>query len=234
VSVNSAPIGAQVFAIERRNHSKTGVYEDLCTRVPVDTTIATDKLKKAEKGFKFARFDVSFQPIGSLLYRQGSKDRLERGSARMGGLPFESAPPNWRWPSRRCNLMIASGSAFSGLDRPSSGALQSRSQCAQPSEFPTLLRRLPAGPKCPSAAVIWTTQRYSRRTDSNLPGSESRDSDVLYSGRRRTRSLGRAPNHPNQGRHSACSMGWVRVGMTARLRKNLRGETTRRRRNERT
>jgi hypothetical protein len=180
VSVNSAPIGAQVFTIERRNHSKTRVYEDLCTRVPVDTTIATDKLKKAEKGFKFARFDVSFQPIGSLLYRQGSKDRLERGSARMGGLPFESAPPNRRWPSRRCNLLIASGPAFSGLDRPSTGALQSRSQSAQPSEFTTLLRRLPAGPKCPSAAVIWTTQRYIRRTDSNLPGSESRDSDVLF------------------------------------------------------
>jgi hypothetical protein len=180
VSVNYAPIGAHGFAFERRNHSKTRVYEDLCTRVPVDTTIATDKLKKAEKGFKFARFDVSFQPIGSLLYRQGSKDRLERGSARMGGLPFESAPPNRRLPSRRCNLLIASGPAFSGLDRPSTGALQSRLQCAQPSEFPTLFRRLPAGPKRPSAAVIRTTQRYSRRTGSNLPGSESRDSDVLF------------------------------------------------------
>ena len=104
MSVNSAPIGAQVFAIERRNHSKTGVYEDLCMRVPVDTTIATDKLKKAEKGFKFARFDVSFQPIGSLLYRQDSKDKLERGPARMGGLPFDSERPIRNQPLRMKRL----------------------------------------------------------------------------------------------------------------------------------
>ena len=202
-------------------------------RVPVDTTIATDKLKKAEKSFKFARFDVSFQPIGSLLYRQDSKDKLERGPARMGGLPFESTPPNRRWPSRRCNLLIASGPAFSELDRPSTGAPQSRSQCAQPYEFITLFRRLPAGPKRPSAAVIRTTLRYSRRTGSNLPGLESRDSDVLFQAEG-GHDPGQAPIQPHQVRHSACSMGWVRVGMTARLRKNLRGETTRRRRNERT
>ena len=51
-----------MFAIERRNHSKTGVYGDLCVRVPVDTPIAVDKLKKAKKGLKYERFD-SFSHI---------------------------------------------------------------------------------------------------------------------------------------------------------------------------
>jgi hypothetical protein len=31
-------------------------------------------------------------------------------------------------------------------------------------------------------------------------------------------------------RHSVCNMGWVTVGMTALIRKNMRGEPTRRRR----
>ncbi len=149
-------------------------------RVPVDTIFAADKLKKAEKGFKFERFDVSFQPIGSLLNRQGSKDRLERGSARMGGLPFESGSPNRRLPSRRCNLQTASGPAFFGLDAPSIGALQNRSRSAQPSEFPTLLCRLPAGSKSLFAAAIRIAEGWVRRIGSNPPGSKSRDSEVLF------------------------------------------------------
>jgi hypothetical protein len=168
-----------VFAIERRNHSKTGVYGDLCLRVPVDTTFAVDKLKKAEKSFKFARFDVSFQPIGSLLYRQGSKDWLERGAATMGGLPFELPLLNRRWTSRRCERQIPPAPALYRLDALSIGALQGRSPSAQPSEFSALLFRLPAGSQSLFGAVIRNAKRCSGRTDRNLPGSESRDSDVL-------------------------------------------------------
>lgn len=169
-----------MFAIERRNHSKTGVYEDPCMRVPVDTTFATDKLKKAEKGFKIERFDVFSQPIGSLLYRQGSKDRTGRGPARMGGLPFESARPNRRLQSRLRNLRIASGPASPALAVPSTGAVRNRVRSAQPSEFPTLLRRLPTRSKSLFRPVIRNTERCSRRTGSNLPGSELKNSDVLF------------------------------------------------------
>jgi hypothetical protein len=47
-----------VFIIERRNHYKTALYEDLCVLDPVDTTHATDRIKKSEKSFKSAGFDV--------------------------------------------------------------------------------------------------------------------------------------------------------------------------------
>lgn len=149
-------------------------------RVPVDTTFAIDKMKKAEKGFKFARFDVSFQPIGSLLYRQGSKDSLERGSARMGGLPFESAPPNRSFRSWQCNLQIASGRAFSWPERPSIGAFQSRPESLQLFDFPALLRRPSTESESPSAALNRNTQSCRRRIGSNLPGTESKDSDVRF------------------------------------------------------
>lgn len=234
MSVNSAPIGAQVFAIERRNHSKTGVYEDLCMRVPVDTTFAIDKLKKAEKGFKFARFDVSFQPIGSLLYRQGSKDRLERRSARMGGLPFESVPPSLRLPSRLCDLQIASGAAFSGLEAPlDRHTPKSIAECPT-LRIPNSFESLPSWIEKPvrGCASKYGTLQQKDRFQSPRVGIE-RFRCPPFQQKADTIS-GQAPNQPNQVRHSACIMGWVRVGMTARLRKNLRSETTRRRCNERT
>ena len=52
-----APIGAVVFATERRNHCRTTVYGDLCARDPVDTFTAADRLQKSKKSFKFDRFD---------------------------------------------------------------------------------------------------------------------------------------------------------------------------------
>lgn len=53
----NAPIGAMVFAIERRNHSRTAVYGDVCMGDPVDTSIAADRIQKSKKSFKFDRFD---------------------------------------------------------------------------------------------------------------------------------------------------------------------------------
>ena len=71
-----------MFANERRNHSKTRVYGDLCVRVPVDTPIAADRLKKAKKSFKSERFDSFFHfcPTGS---NTGSS-ALNRGRTRSG------------------------------------------------------------------------------------------------------------------------------------------------------
>jgi hypothetical protein len=88
-----------VFASERRNHSKTGVYEDLCVRVPVDTPSAVDKLKKAKKSFKFERFDsfLIFRPTRSVgpwspakgVHRDGN--RVGKGIGRRWGIRSEGS-----------------------------------------------------------------------------------------------------------------------------------------------
>ncbi len=54
-----------MFVSERRNHSKTVVYDIACVRVLVDTPSAVDKLKKCEKGLKFEWFE-GFLPILSI------------------------------------------------------------------------------------------------------------------------------------------------------------------------
>ena len=108
----SAPIGALVFTTERRNHSKTRVYELACVRVAVDTTCPADKLKKSKNGFKFERFDVFSQTMRALQGRQASAHRARRGAARMGGLPFDSRRSNRSQRSRR------SGSRTSHNDLP--------------------------------------------------------------------------------------------------------------------
>jgi hypothetical protein len=55
-----APIGAEVFEIERQSHSRTGVYENPCALRLVDTTSPADKLDRSENGFKIERFDFFF------------------------------------------------------------------------------------------------------------------------------------------------------------------------------
>ncbi len=89
-----APIGAQVFTFERRNHSKTGVYGYVCARVPVDTLYAADKIKKVKKGFKFERFDVFFSSHSIELVANDpswdgpvSRGRMSREAIEMGALP---------------------------------------------------------------------------------------------------------------------------------------------------
>jgi hypothetical protein len=185
---DSAPIGAQVFKFERRNHSKTGVYEDLCRRVPVDTTTAVDKLEKAKKGFKFERFNVLFQLTGSSWGRQGSKHRIGREAARMGGLPFDSASPNRSLQSQLKTLQIASGPASSAMDSLSGATVRSRLRNAEPAGIPTFLRRSPAGPQVWFAPLIRDPQ-FSGKLGCNLPGPESKDSGVLFQCRKWTRSL---------------------------------------------
>ncbi len=228
-NVHSAPIGAQMFAIERRNHSKTGVYENLCIGVSVDTTSAVDKLKKAKKGFKFERFDVFSQLIDSSSGQQGPEGRTERGATRMGGLSFDSASPNRSLQARRKTLQIASGPASSAMDTPSVAPLQRPLWSSQLFRIPAFFTSFPLWvtglvPACDSkGAVLWKDRFQSPRLGIEKFGQPlsiwKEDTTSDHAGIRSIRV-----------RHSVCSMGWVTVGMTALIRKNMRGEPTRRRR----
>jgi len=185
VSWNSAPIGAQVFAIERRNHSKTGVYENLCVRVPVDTTIAVDKMKKAEKGFKFERFDVFTQLIGSFWGPQGSKeikDRIDRREAAgPDGLSFDSTRlkrPNRSLRSRLQTRQIAAEPDSSQLDRFPATAIRSPLRSMQPFGISGFFYHSPVEPQTWIPQVFRIPQSCGRMT-SFPPGPESKASGVL-------------------------------------------------------
>jgi hypothetical protein len=111
----SAPIGARVFATERRNHSKTGVYELPCVRDPVDMIIPTDKMRKAKKGFKFERFDVFSRIERSHSGRRILEGRKAREATRMGGLPFNSMLPDRSQPLRLKALQNRSNSSSTAV-----------------------------------------------------------------------------------------------------------------------
>jgi hypothetical protein len=184
----SAPIGAQVFTIERRNHSKTGVYEDLCMRVSVDTTCAVDKLKKAKKGFKFERFDVFFQLIRSPWAQPGSKGRIGRGAARMGGLPFDSASSDRSLQSRQRTVQNASGPASFALDMPSISRFRNPQMSFQPNGMKALFRYLPCVLDVCFSLVVRNSQSCER-TGSTLPRSEMTNSNALFESGKRTRTV---------------------------------------------
>jgi len=191
VSWNSAPIGAQVFAIERRNHSKTGVYENFCVRVPVDTTIAVDKMKKAEKGFKFERFDVFTQLIGSSRGPQGSidrkdrEDRIEREAAESDGLSFDSTfdstrpkRPNRSLRSRLQTRQIAAAPDSSQSGRFPATAIRSPLRSMEPPGISGFFSHSPVEPQTWIPQVFRVPQSCGRMT-SNSPGPESKASGVL-------------------------------------------------------
>jgi hypothetical protein len=233
-----------VFAFERRNHSRTGVYGILCMRVSVDTTSPVDKLKKAKKSFKFDRFDVLFQPIRSFLGQPSPEGRTERGAARMGGLPFDSVSPNRSLQSQTRTLQFAFGSASSALDMPSAAPLRKSMWSPQLLGVPALSRLFPSGRQILFPALFRVSQCCGK-AGSNLPGVGIEKSGRPLSIRKEAirkkaicRKEGTTSGHAhirsNRVRHSVCNMGWVKVGMTSRIRKNMRGETTWRRHNERT
>ena len=180
VSSYSAPIGAQVFAIERRNHSKTGVYEDLCVRVPVDTTIAADKIKKSEKGFKFERFDVFIQLFGSSWGQPGSKDKIEPEAARMVGLFFDSACPNRSLCSSQQTQPIAAEPPRPRWIRPS--LLPSGIRCGIRNlpEFKSFSLSSPSNRE-PGFSRLYENPPRAEKIGSNLPEPESKDAGALYS-----------------------------------------------------
>lgn len=174
-----APIGAHVFIIERRNRSKTTVYEDLCMRVSVDTTIAADRLKNPKKGLKFDRFDVFSQPIRESWSHSGSGDGTGRETARMGGLPVDPLSVNWSLDFRRTTPQIVSSSVASALDFPSVAHLCGRPRGVEPFGMAILLRRPSAGSRiglCPGIHLL----RFGRRVGSNLPGPGSNDSGARF------------------------------------------------------
>ncbi len=144
-----------MFEIERRNHSKTGVYRDPCMPVPVDTINPVDKLKKTKKGFKFDDFDVFFQindwprglqiavtrsarigRIGQIGRREDRRDRrrgrIGRGTARMGGLPCDLVRPNRR-PQLEQKIQ----------EKPSKGAIRKHCGKAESPGISSLLSRSP-------------------------------------------------------------------------------------------
>jgi len=184
----SAPIGAQVFTIERRNHSKTGVYRDLCMRVSVDTTCAVDKLKKEKKGFKFERFDVFSQLVRSPWGQLGSKGRIGRGAARMGGLPFDSGSSDRSLQSRQRTVQNASGPASSAMDKPSISQLRNPQLRFQPTGIKALFSYLPCVLYVCFPLVIRNPQSCER-TGSTLPRSEMTNSNALFESRKRTRTV---------------------------------------------
>lgn len=67
---SAAPIGSEVFEIERRNHYRTRVYAFGCVSGLLDTANPADTLEKSKNGFNFARFDV-FSRSSSQLVAQG-------------------------------------------------------------------------------------------------------------------------------------------------------------------
>ena len=168
-----------MFAIERRKHSRTGVYGDPCMPVPVDTINPVDKLKKTKKGFKFDDFDVFFQidrwprglqvsvarsarfaklgQIGQIGGREDKSDRrrgrIRRGAARMSGFPCDLVRPNRR-PHLKQKIQ----------ERPSKGAIRKHCGNAESPGISSLLSRSPTelqfrSPPRDSRAALWRNDR---------------------------------------------------------------------------
>ena len=208
--MDSAPIGALVFASERRNDVKTGVYGDLCTRVPVDTPGRADKLEKAKKIFKSERFDAFFRDdvrYGGMT-RGGtvSKGKMGREAERTGGSTFASGRSETvlgAHPGARPSLCGAPGRLFRS-------SLQGRGEDRTP----------------------WESRSFAgcsgnRACDRPLPGRNR-------AGRLAVQIHGIPDRSPGTGlfplreigppdsagvRHSPCNARGARLGMTARIRR---------------
>ncbi len=185
--MHSAPIGAYVFTNERRNHYKTTVYEDLCTRVPVDTGIAADKIKR-RKGLQIREVRRFFQSIRWSWRRRGSKHKIGREAAKMGGLHFDSAGPNRRMQSQQETLQITLVPASSVMDRSSPTVLRGRPPSLEPLGISVVLRCAPAELPASSRPVIQRNPAAGW-VGLNLPAPELDPSALLFRGREWTRIL---------------------------------------------
>lgn len=135
----TAPIGAEMFETERRNHYRTGVYAALCDFLPVDRVGRADKLEKAENSLENERFDVFFHFLEAWLGLQAWIGELERSPAGPARAAGSSVPRsrNSSSPERPTPVLPAvrrdeSGATPypSGVAQHSSGTLASASRYA--------------------------------------------------------------------------------------------------------
>ena len=268
-----APIGAQVFGIERRNHSKTGVYAIPCMRVSVDTPHSADKLKRAKKDFKFERFEGFFhirrirsaRPESS-DGKDGRQDRNDSNSDGERGGHVGARSPEGSAEKSESSGVGRPGAGWSGLGReatkmnghPVESLRTTRGQRSEEKVLPTFpgsaprprdafaaplacARELPSIPErleithlfkpatgpvlacpnfSPSPQQAVCTQLGNRAAQMSVESCETT---------RATRTL----HASRQNAAQPLQLNRVRVEMTARLRKKLQGEATRRWRNER-
>jgi hypothetical protein len=195
-----APIGARVFAIERRNHSKTGVYELPCMRVPVDMITPTDKMEKSKKGFKFERFDVFFQIDRSRSGRRVWEGRKAREATRMGGLPFKSILPDRSQSLRLKALQNGSYSSSSS----STAVIQNGSASPELTEISSLSSQFRTEPQFGSRPPTHDFE-HTRKHDMAWAGLRCNRTVYCF------RATGGMDSRPGRYRvrHTLCSMDWV-------------------------
>ncbi len=267
-----APIGAQVFGIERRNHSKTGVYAIPCMRVLVDTPPSADKLKRAKKGFKFERFEGYFhirrirsaRPESS-DGKDGRQDRNDSDGERGGHVGARSREGSAE--KSESSGVGRPGAGWSGLGReatkmnghPVESLRTTRGQRSEENVLPTFpgsaprsrdafavplacARELPSIPERreiihlfkPATGPVSACPDFSpspqQAVRTRLGNRAARMSVESRETTRATRTL----HASRQNAAQPLQLNRVRVEMTARLRKKLQGEATRRWRNERT
>ena len=191
----AAPIGAEVFEIERRNHCRTGVYGSRCISRLLDTSRRADKLREAKNGFKTERFDVFPEFLDTPSERT---DREGGGDV----LPVVLASTReTRVFERRCPA------------RPERASTGEPEHALSPRSRKGFVE---SGAVSPSRRRIRSVVGFEGAGTSNggVDGEESRELSAV--------------------RHSLCTLTRSRHGMTARPRSFLRGDGTRRWRNERT
>jgi len=219
-----------VFAIERRNHSKTALYGDLCALSPVDTPFAADRMEKRKKSLDFDGFDdrnrIWILASECPMQRRGLDTRRTESSATRGKQDGMCG-----FPSRRADRV--------DVPEPDMRPCGSRRSLAPASDLSNLeswkplFQKLFPQPLCDRAeasAAAFASTRTGRTPPEESSGPEPRDFPIARDGH----SSRRCTLGCRWERHSLCSMYLARVGMTACPRKNLRGEDMRRRRNERT
>ena len=185
-----------MFAIVRRNHSKTGVYELPCVRDAVDMIIPTDKMEKSKNGFKFERFDVFFRVERSYSGRRILEGRKAREATRMGGLPFNSILLDRSQPLRSEAFRKSSNTSSSSA----TAVIQNWSASPELADISGLLYRFRTEPEIGSRFVD-SRSRAHQKARRGLGWPEMQPVGVLLSNDRwnglPTRPISRAA-HPLQ------------------------------------
>lgn len=264
-----------MFGIERRNHSKTGVYAISCTRVSVDTPHSVDKLKRAKKGFKFERFESFFHIRRIRSARPESSDGKDGKDGRQDRSDSDSEHGGHvgaRSPERSAEKSELSGvgrprAGWSGLGReatkmnghPVESPRTTRGQRSEEKVLPTFpgsaprsrdafavplacSRELPSIPERreithlfkPATGPVSACPDFSPSPQQAVRTQLGNRAARMSVESRETTRATRTPDARRQNAAQPLHLNRVRIEMTARLRKKLQGEATRRWRNERT